>query len=85
MSNLFNFIQNENMKIYRRTGTWVMMGLIVAATLLVAIVTNLNGSDESADWRIQAQNNIQQSEQTLKESEGLPKAFKDNQESFNCD
>lgn len=31
-------IQNENMKIYRRARTWVMVGLIIAVLLLMAIL-----------------------------------------------
>ncbi|MGA9288817.1 MAG: ABC transporter permease subunit [Anaerobacillus sp.] len=79
LSSLVNLIQNENMKIYRRIGTWVMIGLVVAAVLVAAIFTNLNGSDGSGDWRADAKSSIQQSEQTLQDSEGMPKAFKDSQ------
>ena len=67
------------MKIYRRIGTWVMIGLVVAAVLVAAIFTNLNGSDGSGDWRADAKSSIQQSEQTLQDSEGMPKAFQDSQ------
>ncbi|WP_347548888.1 ABC transporter permease subunit [Pseudalkalibacillus hwajinpoensis] len=80
LSNLMNLIQNENMKIYRRVGTWVMLSLVVIAVLITAIFTNMNGSDNSTEWRTQAQNSIQQSEQTLQDSEGMPKAFRDIQE-----
>lgn len=66
------------MKIYRRPGTWVMIGLIIAAVLTAGIITNLSGNDESTDWRTNAQNTIQESEKTLNESaEGMPKAYKD--------
>lgn len=36
LSNLLPLIQNENMKIYRRPRTWVMIGIIVAINLLMA-------------------------------------------------
>lgn len=77
MSSIVNLIQNENMKIYRRPGTWIMIGLIIAAVLTAGIFTSLSGSDESTDWRTNAQNTIQESEKTLKDSEGMPKAYKD--------
>ncbi|TKD69378.1 ABC transporter permease [Pseudalkalibacillus hwajinpoensis] len=78
MSSIVRLIQNENMKIYRRPGTWVMIGLIIAAVLTAGIITNLSGSDESTDWRTNAQNTIQESEKILKDSaEGMPKAYKD--------
>ncbi len=80
MSSMINLIQNENMKIYRRVGTWVMIALVVVAVLTAGIFTSLNSSDESADWRTNAQNAIQDSEQTLNDSEGMPKAYKDSLE-----
>lgn len=80
MSSMINLIQNENMKLYRRVGTWVMMALVVVAVLTAGIFTSLNDNDESADWRTNAQTAVQESEQTLKDSEGMPKAYKDSLE-----
>nr|WP_242688785.1 ABC transporter permease [Bacillus sp. Cs-700] len=80
MSSMLHLIQNENMKIYRRVGTWVMIGLVVAAVLVAAIFTNMNASDETGNWRANSENAIQQAEETLTNSEGMPKAFKDSQE-----
>ncbi|MYL61838.1 ABC transporter permease subunit [Bacillus hwajinpoensis] len=80
MSSMLHLIQNENMKIYRRVGTWVMIGLVVAAVLVAAIFTNMNASDEKGNWRANSENAIQQAEETLNNSEGMPKAFKDSQE-----
>ncbi|WP_166001681.1 ABC transporter permease [Bacillus sp. Cs-700] len=77
---MLHLIQNENMKIYRRVGTWVMIGLVVAAVLVAAIFTNMNASDETGNWRANSENAIQQAEETLTNSEGMPKAFKDSQE-----
>ncbi|WP_337958007.1 ABC transporter permease [Guptibacillus sedimenti] len=77
---MLHLIQNENMKIYRRVGTWVMVGLVVAAVLVAAIFTNMNASDETTNWRTDSENAIQQAEETLNNSEGMPKAFKDSQE-----
>ena len=80
MSSMLHLIQNENMKIYRRVGTWVMIGLVVAAVLVAAVFTNMNASDEAANWRVNSENAIQQAEETLNNSERMPKAFKDSQE-----
>ncbi len=77
---MLHLIQNENMKIYRRVGTWVMIALVVAAVLVAAIFTNMNASDETANWRANSENAIQQAEETLNNSEGMPKTFKDSQE-----
>ncbi|RXI97845.1 ABC transporter permease [Anaerobacillus alkaliphilus] len=39
MGNFIRLLQNENMKIYRRPGTWMMFGILVAVLLIVAVVT----------------------------------------------
>ena len=57
-----------------------MIGLVVAAVLVAAIFTNMNASDEKENWRANSENAIQQAEETLNNSEGMPKAFKDSQE-----
>ena len=57
-----------------------MIGLVVAAVLVAAVFTNMNASDEAANWRVNSENAIQQAEETLNNSERMPKAFKDSQE-----
>ncbi|WP_096198964.1 ABC transporter permease [Bacillus sp. FJAT-45350] len=49
---LLRLIQNENMKIYKRTGTWVMIGMLVLAILVVAIFTNVFMTT-SENWKEQ--------------------------------
>lgn len=39
MSNLLRLIQNENMKIYYRPGTWVMFSILIALLLIVGLFT----------------------------------------------
>ncbi|MCA0987237.1 ABC transporter permease [Guptibacillus algicola] len=73
---MIRLIQNENMKIYRRVGTWVMLGLIVIGLLLATIFTNLAGDEGTTDWRSNTETAIQQSEESLQNSEGMPTAFK---------
>lgn len=48
-----NLIRNENMKLYRRPRTWVMVGLLIAAVLLGSIMTWYYDSKEteSVGWR----------------------------------
>ncbi len=48
MGNFMRLVQNENMKIYSRARTYVMMGLIVAVVLLISIMyLSFVGSDVS--------------------------------------
>ncbi|AWB43617.1 ABC transporter permease [Paenibacillus sp. CAA11] len=50
MSDYLKLIQNENMKIYRRLRTWIMVGitLLIPLLLAVVIVTNMDRGDISA-------------------------------------
>lgn len=36
MANFLKLVQNENMKIYRRVGTWVMLGILVLLPILIS-------------------------------------------------
>jgi len=38
MLEFFNLVQNENMKIYKRTGTWVMMVILLLSVLFIGVV-----------------------------------------------
>jgi ABC-2 type transport system permease protein len=52
---LVNLVQNENMKIYRRLRTWIMIGLMVAFVLLFSILAwHYDGKELQGDeWRVQ--------------------------------
>jgi ABC-2 type transport system permease protein len=47
---LFRLIGNENMKIYHRLRTWIFLGLILASTILVAVVIQ-NHQHTHANWK----------------------------------
>lgn len=52
-------IQNENMKIYRRPGTWVMFGILLSILLIVGVFTKFILADPpQSNWqeRVIAQN-----------------------------
>lgn len=48
---MFRLIRNENMKIYRRPRTWIMMGLLVLAIVLVAVVIATHQHAAPANWK----------------------------------
>jgi ABC-2 type transport system permease protein len=52
---LRNLIVNENMKLYRRLRTWVMVGLMIGLVLLSSILEwHYDGKENSGDnWRVQ--------------------------------
>lgn len=57
-----------------------MLGLIMVAVLVAAIFTNLDGNEEKTDWRTDTEAAIQHSEETLKNSKGMPKSIKNMEE-----
>ncbi|MCC3356602.1 ABC transporter permease [Bacillus sp. REN16] len=77
MGNIIKLIQNENMKIYRRVSTWIMLVLLIVAALIVGIVTNITASDSvDENWK----QNLQQYNETLKAdiaNESYPKITRD--------
>ncbi|WP_138494697.1 ABC transporter permease [Paenibacillus pinistramenti] len=50
MGNFLLLLQNENMKIYRRIRTWVMLGLIVAIPALFAVLVKVSVTDDPGAW-----------------------------------
>ncbi|WP_223068120.1 ABC transporter permease [Paenibacillus caui] len=52
MANFFKLLKNENMKIYRRLRTWIMMGLVVIIPALVAVLmaVSTGGDTEIGAW-----------------------------------
>ncbi|QMV43217.1 ABC transporter permease subunit [Cohnella cholangitidis] len=51
MANFMNLVQNENMKIYSRIRTWIMLGLIVLIPILISIIVLLaGGGDDTSSW-----------------------------------
>ncbi|MEH7379831.1 ABC transporter permease [Bacillus sp. JJ1533] len=77
MGNFFKLIQNENMKIYRRVSTWIMLVILIGAALVVGIVTNITASDSvDENWK----QNLQQQNESFKadiENESIPKMARD--------
>ncbi|QTH41273.1 DUF2705 family protein [Cohnella sp. LGH] len=52
MANFMNLILNENMKIYRRIRTWIMLGFIVLIPPLVSLAIYLAGGEGISGWGI---------------------------------
>ncbi|MHC0038094.1 ABC transporter permease [Pseudoneobacillus sp. C159] len=65
MASLVALIQNENMKIYRRVGTWVMVGLLLLAIIATAILNVTFGSETKSDWKTEVAANSKQLEQNI--------------------
>jgi ABC-2 type transport system permease protein len=51
LGNFWNLIQNENMKIYRRVRTWIMLGLVVLIPPLISLLVMIfGGEDLPSNW-----------------------------------
>ncbi|BDG46215.1 MULTISPECIES: ABC transporter permease [Parageobacillus] len=74
MSSILSLIQNENMKIYRRFGTWFMIGLLALSTLAGALIIKATHK-EPANWKAEVASEIKRMEAELSE-EKLPKMYK---------
>lgn len=70
-------IQNENMKIYRRISTWIMLVILIAVAVVVGVVMNSTASDSvDEQWK----QNLQQQNEMYKTdlaNEDLPDMVKD--------
>jgi ABC-2 type transport system permease protein len=66
VSKLFNLIANENMKIYRRIRTWILIGLVIIIALASALLLkSFGGKVEPADWKSNVSAQIQADKQQL--------------------
>lgn len=69
MGNLYRLVKNENIKIYKKTGTWVMAGILIAAILMVGIFSKfIFNNDEGGDWKQELQARNAQIEQSMEDS-----------------
>lgn len=71
MSSMLALIQNENMKIFRRVPTWIMMGLLVVIIFTGAILQKVYSDDEqaNANWKGDLQQLNAQYEQTINDKD----------------
>mgnify|MGYP001942810619 CR=1 FL=1 len=84
MVRLLSFVkllQNESMKIYRRIGTWVMIGILLVVTLLFGILLKIDSPNdfEGKDWRtvLEEENKSYEKELAKVEEEGNARLYQD--------
>lgn len=69
---MLSLIQNENMKIYRRLRTWILLGILIALVFTVSIIVRTNTSSSNAGWEDKLKANIESNQEYLDKSTGLP-------------
>jgi ABC-2 type transport system permease protein len=76
VTKLLNLVQNENMKIYRRLRTWILMLLLVAICGLVSFLDHYGASHlNEGDWRANYRQSIQQMQNEVQNPD-IPKQVK---------
>lgn len=72
---MIKLISNENAKIYQRLRTWIMVGLIMVATILIAVILHSH-QHATADWRSSLIQQNAQIQQQINKSKGhLPSSY----------
>ena len=69
---MLSLLQNENMKIYRRLRTWILLGILVALMCTVSIIYKATDSRSNDDWEAKTRATLQSNQQYLEESKGMP-------------
>lgn len=69
---MFRLMRVENMKIYHRARTWIMMGILVIAILLVAIVMASQHHAGPANWKQALMTQTTQAQQQLHHASHMP-------------
>ncbi len=73
---MFNLLRNENMKIYRRLRTWMLIGILIALTSTVLILIHYNTpSLQDGNWQAETQQEIINLKDTMKDNK-LPDEMK---------
>jgi ABC-2 type transport system permease protein len=76
---LLNLVLNENMKIYRRMRTWILVALLIGLCFAVSFINryeSMSSGNKNADWRAKIQEQAKSEQQQLND-ENLPKAARD--------
>ncbi|MFZ3580062.1 ABC transporter permease [Virgibacillus sp. DJP39] len=69
MVSLINLIRNENMKLYKRTGTWVMIGLIFLVVISLGLFSKFAmQTNDNINWKEELRVENAQLKQTVKDS-----------------
>ncbi|MBD2867953.1 ABC transporter permease [Paenibacillus arenilitoris] len=52
MGNFLQLVHNENIKIYKRARSWVMLGILVASAILISILWLSFGGRDTSMWEV---------------------------------
>lgn len=70
MYKFLRLVQNENMKLFRKTSTLIMILMLIGAIITVGAITKYNGLKEDTDWRQNVKNETVALKQQLSHTHG---------------
>jgi ABC-2 type transport system permease protein len=83
---LLNLLQNENMKIYRRLRTWILVGILLAVMCTFSLINKASDSGSNEGWENKTRITMESNQKFLEESKGMPGLAKEEIErSINID
>jgi ABC-2 type transport system permease protein len=75
---MFNLLRNENMKIYRRARTWIMLAILIGITILSSgLMAHYSPNLSNNDWRVEEQQSLQMNQQMMNDKD-LPAQVREN-------
>lgn len=77
MIRLLSLLQNENMKIYRRLRTWILIGILIAISCSFSIVAKLSDGGGKEGWESRIRAQVEANQTYLSESNRLPALAKE--------
>lgn len=69
---MLSLLQNENMKIYRRLRTWILVGILIIIMATVSLVSRAFDTSSNAGWEDKTRSSIELNSRLLEESKGMP-------------
>jgi ABC-2 type transport system permease protein len=74
---MLNLLRNENMKIYRRARTWIMLAILIAITILSSgLMAHYSPDLSNSNWRADEQQSLQMNQQTVN-AKGIPDSVRE--------
>ena len=75
---MLNLLRNENMKIYRRARTWIMLAILIIITILSSgLMAHYSPDLTNNNWRVEEQQSLQMNQQMMS-TKDLPATIREN-------
>lgn len=73
MSNLIRLVRNENMKMYRRISSWILIAVLILLTVGVGLLLRYDSSSENNEqWRNKLASESKEIQEVLQKEQNIP-------------